>query len=205
MSKTDARLHARTQLGHSEMQERWDDTFGDERAASGNVITLTCAICGHEYDAKVCELENGRHLTCWDPDRGCWRILRSIDAAIAHSHRALRSEPWAEAAVARELDRLGIEYVREHMVYDLTVGGTSFDFCLPQEGVALEVLGEYWHCDPRRHPRSATSEAQLRNEAAWARKSAIADAHGLQIITVWEIDITRNARAAVVRALAGGD
>lgn len=65
----------------------------------------------------------------------------------------------------------------------------SMDFAFPNNKVALECQGQYYHCDPRIYPNGPINEMQTRNVAKDKERFAYFKSKGWRIIESWEAEI----------------
>lgn len=107
-----------------------------------------------------------------------------------------------ESIVAKELDALGVRYVRQYGIRCPESGKylACIDFYLPEVHAALEVNGTFWHKDARVYPGVATS-AQARTADRFAKKIEVLRKVGMHLIQVWERDIKECPGKAVADAL----
>jgi G:T-mismatch repair DNA endonuclease (very short patch repair protein) len=128
------------------------------------------------------------------------RAKMSETTARAHAKGKIGRPSKLEDVVARELDRLGVRYVRQFAVRD---SGGKFmfviDFWLPDHRVAIEVNGTYWHADPRVYSGTLNT-TQAHNLAKYRRKLDALGALDIRVGEAWEIDIKRDPTQAVLEA-----
>lgn len=91
--------------------------------ATRNRVNRICQDCGKSFEVKVFTAEQGEGLYC---SRKC---------ALAS-----RGETIIERLVREELERQGIEFEQEK-----PMGRFVIDFYLPQQKIAIEADGNYWH------------------------------------------------------------
>lgn len=80
----------------------------------------------------------------------------------------IREPSSLEREVAAELDRLGVEHVREYRPPGYVRGG-AFDFYVPSRHLLLEVDGHRWHETERARERGKVAADEAKT--AWARQN----------------------------------
>ena len=65
-----------------------------------------------------------------------------------------------------------------------------FDFYLTAHNTAIEVNGTYWHSDPRVYKNGPVYKSQKRAMRSWNKKVKHAKSLGIDIIVLWEKDLT---------------
>jgi very-short-patch-repair endonuclease len=85
--------------------------------------------------------------------------------------------------ISEILDRLKIEHVNEYKI-----GRFSIDCYLPRLDVAVEVMGDYWHCNPEQYD-FPINDIQLKGIRRDIRKDKILRLRGIRVLYLWENDI----------------
>jgi G:T-mismatch repair DNA endonuclease (very short patch repair protein) len=128
------------------------------------------------------------------------RAKLSEATARAHAEGKIGRPSKLEDVVAEQLDRLGVEHVRQFAFRD-SLGRFAFvvDFWIPSHGCAIEVNGTYWHVDPRVYP-GAINATQRRCLEKYCRKLDELTQMGIRVGEAWEIDLERDPAEAVLVA-----
>lgn len=109
-----------------------------------------------------------------------------------------------EDVTARELDTLGVTYERQFIFRDPRGRFTAVvDFWLPTLSRVLEVNGTFWHADPRVYP-GALLPIQERAVAKYRRKLELLRTLNVVVCEVWEGDLKKEPRQAVLSAYTKG-
>ena len=109
-----------------------------------------------------------------------------------------------EDVTARELDSLGIPYERQFVFRDPRGRFAAVvDFWLPTLSRVLEVNGTFWHADPRAYPGTLLP-IQERAVAKYRRKLELLRTLNIPVSEVWEMDLKKEPRQAVLAAYAQG-
>ena len=95
-----------------------------------------------------------------------------------------------EQMVARELDRLGVDYQTQNPMFGGRdqPGGLVADFYIPYYGLIISVIGTYWHQTPGRRAQDSLQRTVLAGQ-------------GITTIYITDEMILRNARYYVEAAL----
>lgn len=138
------------------------------------------------------------------------RYLQRADIKIRPSFNHLRKQKSSqnfqvsrlEDVVAEELDRRGIQYMRQLGIKDPITGKffACVDFIL-ENGTVLEVNGTFWHSDPRVYKDGPQYESQKRALERYRKKLKVLERLQIPVIEVWEIDVVENVERAVGTAL----
>lgn len=97
-----------------------------------------------------------------------------------------------EERFARDfLDRLGIDYVYQYKAESI---GRYFDFRLfpDLKGPCLEIMGGYWHGDPRLYEEKDLNKTQLHDIKIDEYKRKWCSRNNIPLIYFWELDINNN-------------
>lgn len=101
------------------------------------------------------------------------------------------------------LDRKKIKYIDEKAVEKY-----SLDIYIERLGLGIEVMGDYWHCNPIRYnsPIGKIQERAIKKDAR--KNKAITLNNGIPILYLWETDIEKNIELCeilIFRYLENGD
>jgi very-short-patch-repair endonuclease len=91
-----------------------------------------------------------------------------------------------------EFDRRGIKYNYQHKVF----GGFSVDFAFPEQKIAVECDGDYWHGNPAKYQGKLNS-IQKKNSEVDRKRMRIIEASGWKIIRFWEHQIKKDVKICV--------
>ncbi|HEY3108590.1 MAG TPA: uracil-DNA glycosylase family protein [Chloroflexota bacterium] len=121
-----------------------------------------------------------QHLTSEQRRRGRLIVAQRINEGLV-KHRI----GYGEYELATILDRLGVPYQHHFTLPDSTL---SYDFCLPEQRILVEVRGPGFQ-------RSSDAEARA------AVKDELADQHGYMVVNLWWQQIVQ--RPGMVEAMLG--
>lgn len=128
------------------------------------------------------------------------KLSASMSKAIAEGRFSRVSK--LEKSVGAVMADLGIQTKPQHG-FRLPNGtyGACVDFYIPDQNVALEVNGTFWHCDPRSYPNGPAHASQRHNLVKYAKKMEILVRLGVRVVEVWEADFQLDPVGAVKAAL----
>lgn len=115
----------------------------------------------------------------------------------------------SESAIRNKVNRLGLtdprfstqpekeaeiilEELQQIYVSQLPIGIYIIDQYIPNKNIAIEVHGDFWHCNPKVYPNGPVSVIQERNIANDKKKKSYLQSVGISVIYVWEYDIVNN-------------
>jgi very-short-patch-repair endonuclease len=99
------------------------------------------------------------------------------------SGRYARRSTKPEKEFRSILDSNNIEYT-----FQYSLGGKSFDFCIPKRKLLIEVDGTYWHS--RDYTFESMNATQLGNYANDITKGIIANKYGFRLLRIWEDELS---------------
>jgi very-short-patch-repair endonuclease len=88
------------------------------------------------------------------------------------------------------LDLLEIKYIHSYYIESIS---KIYDFYLPEHNILIEIDGDFWHCNPIKHPtpECKTQEINIENDKF---KSQWAYDNGYKLLRFWENDINNNIK-----------
>lgn len=123
-------------------------------------------------------------------------LMRTYTEATK-TRRAIKSELFGnnskqidtsiELFVKEILEENGYDYI-----FQKAIRWCNYDFYLPNQNVALEIEGEYWHCDPRVYPNGPKNSIQCKNLEKNKMKQEICKSQNIPLIRVHEHDIKKD-------------
>jgi len=139
-------------------------------------IEFTCPVCDRTRIDPICKLKTRKQMYC------------SLTCAGIDRVRQL-NESWKETSIETEtyqaLRDLGI-----HFLPQCKIGPWLADAFVPSMNLIIEVLGDYFHTNPKIYGTDALLSApQLRNQPRDRRKFDYYHARGYRVIKLWESDI----------------
>ena len=89
------------------------------------------------------------------------------------------------------LDKLNVKYQYQFEAKDI---GRFFDFFVEDEGLLIEIDGDFWHANPEKYKEEDLKHHQKRARIIDEYKERWANLHGFPIIRFWESDIRKNPK-----------
>lgn len=136
-----------------------------------------CPYCGKEFSC------NKRSMV----DENSKKFKKFCSRKCFLSSRK-QNNTWIELEVQNMLDELNISYIKQYEVKRMTV-----DFYIPDNNLAIEVNGDFWHCNPdiygkikplhKIHPRVIEKDK---------RKKQQLYEEGIDLHVVWENELLNN-------------
>ena len=180
-------------------QNIWQTTRVGELNPRTTKKRIKCECCGEMYFVKAYKTQNRQHNFCSTECRRKW-----------YSKTLSQSDTWKEASRSRALsmlenmqlgtntkpqrlinsmlDDLGIEYVNEKCFEYYAV-----DNYLPKQNLVIEVMGDFWHCNPVKYSSCSYYEIhKKRIPRDKAKSTYFKNQYGIKILYLWETDIYEN-------------
>jgi len=83
------------------------------------------------------------------------------------------------------LESIGVDFI-----FQYTICGFNFDYYLPKYDLAIEVDGDFYHCNPIKYPNGPIYETQKTTIKNDEKKNKICEgSNGLTLLRFWESDI----------------
>ena len=109
------------------------------------------------------------------------RLLQS--KRINKNHKNHKSQ--LEKRFELILLKLKFSYISQYMIC-----GYNFDFYLPKHDLVIEVVGDFFHCNPKKYPKGPIYESQINTIKNDKIKNNICKkSNGLMLLRFWESDI----------------
>ena len=174
------------------------DIFIPIKDALSNIsseIELTCDLCGGEFKREYNKLKSPNHFCSrecyrkWFAEdwsqRKSWREeSRRRAVRILESGLISRTNSACQKTVNTLLDKLNIKYINE---YGFEV--VAVDNYLVDNNLAIEVMGTYWHCDPRVYETIRYQMQFNRIKHDKRKRMIIKNLSDINILYLWEKDI----------------
>ena len=158
-----------------------------------------CEVCAKEYFVRPYKLNNGQHNFCSNACRRIWysdNWSQSLEwkeesrkrATKILSNKKIDTDTKPQQIVNNLLDELNIKYVNE---YNCTY--YSIDNYLNETGLMIEVMGDFWHCNPIKYSSIEKEIHKKRIPKDKAKHTYIKNQYGIEILYIWESDIYNNS------------
>jgi G:T-mismatch repair DNA endonuclease (very short patch repair protein) len=139
--------------------------------------------CSAKYNMEHADLKNKLsegHRRFFETEEG---KLKRIEMGIKGCLAAREGhETYIEKTIREVLDRIGVVYESQKPMYYWVC-----DFYLPDYDLVIEVMGDYWHCNPSIYKEP--DQIQRRNIRRDKGKRAYLQKCGHRYLELWESDI----------------
>jgi len=159
---------------------------------------ILCGWCDKSFDALTAEIENGKrfcsnicrqawYAQVWSQSKE-WSDKSKIRATkILEEGLVAKADTRIQRVINGILDSLLVEYsVEKGFIY------FSADNYLIQQGLVVENMGTYWHCDHRKYPEIIYERHVSRIKQDKAKHSYFKNNYGIEILYLWESEIMNN-------------
>ena len=182
----------------NDCQHQWQRKQVGELNPRYTGVKVTCENCGKEYSVRLYKTKNGQHLFCSTACRQSWFSNvysqsqdcrnRSRECAInLLSSGKFNTLSKPQVIINNILDELNIKYENEK-----DCNYYAIDNYLPDSNLMIEVMGDFWHCNPIKNS-VAKSKIQQRNiPRDKSKHSYIKKYYGIEILYLWEKDINEH-------------
>lgn len=158
---------------------------------------LTCQWCGQDYVVGKYKLEHGSRFCSIECRREWyskiwsqsdeWKTKSRKRAASLMASNNVCTQTRPQIIMNDILNALNISYTNEEpFVY------YSVDNYLSEYNLIIEVMGDYWHCNPIRYDRPINDRQAEIISRDKAKHTFIFKRYGIEILYVWESDLLKS-------------
>lgn len=176
-------------------QNQWQTTLIGENNSKYKRKKINCDFCGKEYSVRNYIVHNQRHHFCSVKCRQAWYstiFSQSNTWRQASQERALKilethqriTNTRPQVIVNEILDELNVSYINEQ-IYDYY----AVDNYLPKYNLIIEVMGDFWHCNPIKYPKDKYDIHNKNIGRDKAKHNYIHSKYNIEILYLWENDI----------------
>lgn len=182
-----------------ECQKIWQTKQTGEKNPKFTSIKIKCENCEEEYYVKPYKTKNGQHNFCSSECRQNWYsniwsqqsiwkdMSRKRAVKILSEGKIPFTNSTPQQIVDKILNDMNVDFENE---YSCTY--YSIDNYLKQYNLMIEVMGDFWHCNPIKFP-IIKQEVQLKRiPKDKAKHTYIKKIYGIEILYLWETDIVHN-------------
>ena len=182
-----------------ECQHEWQKTNVGEKSAKYKRVKKQCGWCGKDIMTPVYKVDTQDHYFCSVDCRRSWyaNIYSQSDdwkekcrvrgAKIIQNGTMKQTESSPQLILNSLLDRMGIKYERE---YNLKY--YSADNYLADYGLIIEVMGDFWHCNPVVYDEIKYDKQRKTVSRDKAKRTYVRRFYGTEILYLWESDLNNN-------------
>lgn len=180
-------------------QNVWQTTQTEQLSKKYKRVLYRCVCCGKSFMVKHYKLEKQTEICCSDKCRHKWFkeviakrpefVEKRREIALKNLqnnvYSTINSKP--QAILDNILKRNSIKYEREYLIKYYAV-----DNYLSDSGLMIEVMGDYWHCNPTIYscPINDTQKSRIARDKA--KHTYIKNQYGVEVLYVWEHDLYYN-------------
>lgn len=173
----------------------WQKTITGELNPQFTSIKIPCTYCGQEHYVKPYKLQIQEHFFCnekcrqgWYADvfsqTDEWSEKKRIDAIkILESGAMSKTNSKPQQLVDSILDKNEIDYEREKGVKYYCI-----DNYLSNNNLMIEVMGDYWHCNPLKFNEKINKIQYERIPKDKAKHTHVKNHFDIEILYIWECD-----------------
>lgn len=178
-----------------ECQHQWQKTQTGTLNSHYKRKQVKCEYCHKIYETRNYKLNNGRHLFCstkcrqgwysnvWSQEEK-WKEESRIRAAKLLQNRIIDTNTKPQQIINNILEEMKIKYVNEENFKYYSV-----DNYLPQYNLIIEVMGDFWHCNPLKYKTACHTIQSNRIIKDKAKHTYIKNIYGIEVLYLWEDDI----------------
>lgn len=182
-----------------ECQKIWQTTQVGELNKRYHRTYLPCDYCGEKVPVMDCELKLFKHHFCGDICRQKWysasysqseewKEESRIRAAKILTDGKIDTNTTPQKIINHILDDMNVKYVNEGNYKYYAVDNDLTDY-----GLIIEVMGDFWHCNPNKYSKEKMYERQKKTISRdRAKHTYIKNYHNIEILYLWETDIMNN-------------
>lgn len=187
-----------------ECQSRWQKKRVGELNPKYNHILYVCDYCGKEYMDRPYKTNASKNHFCgiqcrqdwysniWSQSKE-WKEESSLRAVkLLKTNPSVNTKP--QMIVNNILDSLHIKYENEH-----AIGHYAIDNYIPDSGLFIEVMGDYWHCNRMKYDAVLYKNQKESIRRDKAKHTYTKKYYGVEILYLWESDVLE--RRDVVKSL----
>lgn len=176
-------------------QKEWQKLQVGENNSRYTREKALCEHCGKEIVVKKYKTENGQHLFCSNKCRRSWyssvwsqqedwKEKSRIRATKILEKGAINTNTKPQKIVNDILEQMKIQYINEKSYKYYCV-----DNYLLEHDLIIEVMGDFWHCNPLKYIDTFNSIQAKRIPKDKAKHTYIKNNHNIEILYLWEDDI----------------
>lgn len=182
-----------------ECQNIWQTTQTGELSKKYKRVPYKCAYCGNTFMVRRYKLVQQTEICCSDKCKHKWfkeviakrpefiekRRKIALRNLQSNAYSATNSKP--QVILDSILERNEIRFEREYLTKYYAI-----DNYLPDSGLMIEVMGDYWHCNPTiySYPINDTQKSRIARDKA--KHTYIKNQYDVETLYVWEHDLYYN-------------
>lgn len=182
-------------------QSKWQSTYSHILNPRIRETEIKCEWCGNKYKEWDYKIKAEQHNFCREKCRQEWfakDYSQRESTKIASQSRAInmleegffnQTDTRCQKVVDKILSNNNIAYINEKG-YDNIF---AVDNYLTDYNLIIEVMGTYWHTDPRKYKTIGYDMQVDRIRRDKAKHSYFRNNHNIEVLYLWEEDIMNNS------------
>jgi endogenous inhibitor of DNA gyrase (YacG/DUF329 family) len=183
-----------------ECQNKWQTNQIGEANSNYSRINCNCSYCNKPIEIIESNYKRFQNHFC---DNECrqkwysevfsqsqeWKTISKIRATELLKNNKATTNTQPQIIINNLLDSLDISYINEkNYVY------YSVDNYLPKNNLIIEVMGDYWHCNPISFKEIKQDVQKKRIPKDKSKHTYIKKYYDIEILYLWEYDIKNNIK-----------
>lgn len=182
-----------------ECKNEYAKTVTGLKNSRSNGDEFSCEVCSKKIYRKKSRIEKSEHFFCSNECRQKWfaedysqteetsRRSREVILKAFSDGKMSNLNSAPQIATNEILDSLGIAYEREKKC-----GHFAVDNYLTEYDLVIEVMGDYWHCNPNVFERGQHPHQTKRIGQDRAKHSYLGRYRNISVLYLWESDLSTN-------------
>ena len=169
-------------------QKEWQKLQIGEKNPRYTRKRVVCECCGKEVIVKNYKTENGQHLFCSDQCRrnwysnvwsqqDDWKEKSRIRAVKILEKGSIGTNTKPQKIINDMLEQMNVGYINEKTYKYYSVDNYLFEYDL-----IIEVMGDFWHCNPLKYIDVFNSIQEKRIPKDKAKHTYIKNNHNIEIL-----------------------
>lgn len=183
-----------------ECQNKWQTTITGEKNSRYKRITCRCTYCNEKLEIIEANFKRFKNHFC---DERCrrkwysevysqsqqWKNESRIRAVNLLKNNKATTNTTPQKSINKLLNSIGIKYINEKSFKYFSVDNYLID-----NNLIIEVMGDYWHCNPVIYKEIKQKVQRDRIPKDKSKHTYIKKYHDIEILYLWEHDIKNNIK-----------
>ncbi len=182
-----------------ECQSKWQKTRVGVLNTRFTGVEISCDYCGKKYYEHPCKIKSQKNFFCSKQCRIDWYAnvwsqqpewreeSRKRAVRILESGAISQINSKQQLIVNDILDRIGVKYTNEFGIKYYSIDNHLTDYNL-----FIEVMGDFWHCNPIRYSNIKYHNQRESIRRDKAKATYVKKYFKIPILYLWETDINKN-------------
>lgn len=181
-----------------ECQHEWQKTVTNEANPRYKRTKVLCSNCNNEMFLVEANLKRYTEHFCCNECRQIWyanvwsqnpewKLESKFRAANQLANKQIITNTKPQQIINSLLDKLDIKYQNEYVIAWYSIDNYLLDYDL-----AIEVMGDYWHCNPTTYSVVKQDIQKKRIPKDKSKHTYLLRKCGINVLYLWEKDIMNN-------------